>query len=492
MRLSDLIRNGQSLPQEFARLGEEDVRGLTADSRQVEPGYVFAALPGSKTDGRKFIEDAVKKGAICVVAPAGTDPLPSIPVIQDPDPRGKLARMAAKFYGRQPHMMAAVTGTNGKTSVADFTRQIWQDLGHPSASLGTLGLIGDGLPLIPSLTTPDPVELHKLLRETAEAGIEHMVVEASSHGLDQRRLDGICLTAATFTNLSRDHLDYHGSMQAYLKAKAGLFERVLNESGVAVLNKDDPASTTLFEICRTRGIRNFTFGASCGSDLRILDRTPTPSGQTLAFDLCGKTIEVSLPLVGDFQALNLLAAIGLVHAGGVPLDRIANTLPRLSGVRGRMEHVATLSNGATVFVDYAHTPDALETALKAARPHTNAKLHVVFGCGGDRDPGKRPMMGQTCARHADVVVLTDDNPRSEDPALIREQAHRGCPDALNIGGRADAIQAAISVLQPGDLLVIAGKGHEQGQEIKGQMLPFDDASVARLAVKNLGPKGEVS
>ncbi|MCR9256298.1 MAG: UDP-N-acetylmuramoyl-L-alanyl-D-glutamate--2,6-diaminopimelate ligase [Alphaproteobacteria bacterium] len=485
MRLSDLIRNGQGLPAQYSRLGDAAVTGLTADSRAVEPGYVFAALPGNKTDGRKFIADAVAKGAICVVAPDGTEPVADVPVIGDPDPRGKLAKMAARFYGRQPTTLAAVTGTNGKTSVADFTRQLWQEAGHRAGSLGTLGLVGDGLPSIPSLTTPDPVALHKLLKETAEAGIEHMVLEASSHGLDQRRLDGVCLTAAAFTNLTRDHLDYHGSMEAYLAAKAGLFDRVLNDSGTAVVTTDDPASQAIFAICRRRKLRTITFGKAESADLRLIDKQPTPSGQTLNLDLCGERVTVAVPLAGDFQALNILAAIGLVHAGGVPLDRIVAALPRLCGVRGRMERVATLTNGAAVYVDYAHTPDALETVLRAARPHTKNRLHVVFGCGGDRDPGKRPQMGAACRRYADRVVLTDDNPRSEDPALIRDQAVKGCPGAENIAGRAEAIRVAIAGLLEGDVLVIAGKGHEQGQEVKGEMLPFDDATVARDAVRAL-------
>jgi len=485
MRLSDLIRNGRELPDHFRRLGDAEVRGLTADSRAVEPGYVFAALPGSKTDGRAFIADAVAKGAICILAPDGTAALDTVPVIHDPDPRGKLARMAARFFGRQPTTMAAVTGTNGKTSVADFTRQIWQQAGHRAASLGTLGLVGDGLPAIPSLTTPDPVALHRLLKETAEAGIEHMVLEASSHGLDQRRLDGVDVSAAAFTNLSRDHLDYHGSMAAYHAAKAGLFERVLQDGGTGVVTADDPAGAKVLEICRRRGLRTLTFGAAEGADLRLVAKRPTPSGQTLTLDLMGERIEVALPLAGDFQALNILAAIGLVQAGGVPKDRILAALPRLSGVRGRMELVATLGNGAAIYVDYAHTPDALEAVLRAARPHAKGRLHVVFGCGGDRDPGKRPMMGAACRRYADRVVLTDDNPRSEDPAAIRAEAHKGCPEAENIGGRAEAIRVAIANLGADDLLVIAGKGHEQGQEIKGETLPFDDAGVARDAVAAL-------
>ena len=489
MRLSDLL-NGRSKPTPaLARAlagGDPDIAGLTADSREVRPGYLFAALPGAQLDGRSFIADAVAKGAAAVLTTADIDlpelPSSAVPLIRDDRPRRRLALMAAKFFAPQPETVVAVTGTNGKTSVAEFTRQIWFRTGRSSASIGTLGLTVDGQSRGPSLTTPDPVRLHQILRSLAVDGVQHAALEASSHGLEQSRLDGVEVAAAAFTNLTRDHLDYHGSMDAYRTAKLALFDRVMGPGGTAVLNLDSPECAAFRASAERRGHRILTYGTRPGADIRIVERRPRPTGQSMELVVDGRSRHIELPLIGDFQAWNALAAIGLTVATGLSMDEALHTLDALSGVRGRMERVAVLDNGAAVYVDYAHTPDALETVLQAVRPHTEGRLWCVFGCGGDRDPGKRPMMGCTVARNADRAIVTDDNPRSEDPATIRAAALAACKDGEEIGDRAEAIRSAISRLTPGDVLVIAGKGHEQGQEIQGEVKPFDDATVARRIV----------
>jgi UDP-N-acetylmuramoyl-L-alanyl-D-glutamate--2,6-diaminopimelate ligase len=384
-----------------------------------------------------------------------------------------------------------VTGTNGKTSVASFTRQIWARLGHKAASLGTLGLVAPGKPPRDSLTTPDPVLLHAQLAELADAGVDHLALEASSHGLDQYRLDGVALTAAGFTNITRDHLDYHQTMEAYFAAKVRLFERVLPRRGTAVLNADSGAYPFLEAVCKRRDQRVISFGTGT-ADLALRERRPSATGQDLTLSVFGTTEILHLPLPGAFQALNALCALGLVIGSGAEPRTALPALERLEGVRGRLELAATTPGGAPIYVDYAHTPDAIETVLEALRPHAVGRLVVIFGCGGDRDPGKRPLMGEVAARLADRVVVTDDNPRSEDPAAIRRAALAGCGrvdravEVVEIGDRAEAIRAAVSGLGPTDLLVVAGKGHEQGQIVGGTVKPFDDVTVVRDAVSHLG------
>ena len=464
-----------------------EIEGLSADSRQIAPGYLFAALPGSAADGRAFIDEAVAKGAVAVLGPAGTrlkNYGRPVALLTDENPRRRLALMAAQFYGRQPRLIAAVTGTNGKTSVADFTRQVWQHVGCKAASLGTLGLVPAHPAAPPALTTPDPVALQRCLAALAADGFDHLAMEASSHGLDQYRLDGVQVTAAAFTNLSRDHLDYHGSMDAYLGAKLRLFTDLLRDGGLAVINADVPEAEAIKTAVVQRDVTVLSYGQA-GHALRLAERTARPDGQALVLDVLGARHDVRLPLAGTFQASNVLAALGLAIATGSEPEAALAALPHLQGVRGRMELVARTPNGAAVYVDYAHTPDALETVLTALRPHTEGRLFVVFGCGGDRDPGKRPLMGDAAQRLADVAIVTDDNPRNEDPAAIRRQALAAAPDAREIGDREDAIAQAVEELGPGDILVVAGKGHETGQTVAGEVLPFDDRAVAQAAVAAL-------
>jgi len=477
--------------QPGAAYTEVEISGLTADSRKVAAGYLFAALPGSRADGRDFIPQAIEQGAAAVLAPEGTVlPAPKAPgakqvaLVTDPNPRRRLALLAARFYGRQPATVAAVTGTNGKTSVASFTRQIWHALGHESASLGTLGLQPPRPDAPASLTTPDPVELHRCLASLARDRIDHVVLEASSHGLDQSRLDGIRASAAAFTNLTRDHLDYHGTMEAYLKAKLRLFTELLLPEGCAVVNIDDPASGDVVAACRARGLRLITYGRG-DADLRLIDQQPTPTGQDLRLGVFGKEYAVALPVAGAFQAGNALAALGLVLGGGGDREKAITALTQLSGVPGRVELVGATPSGGHVYVDFAHTPDALETVLKALRPHTQKRLFVIIGCGGDRDRGKRPLMGRIAVTLADQTIITDDNPRSEDPAAIRQEMLAEAPGAQEIGDRGAAIAHAVAAMGPGDVLVIAGKGHESGQIVGGQVLPFDDRDVARTAISKL-------
>jgi UDP-N-acetylmuramoyl-L-alanyl-D-glutamate--2,6-diaminopimelate ligase len=461
-----------------------DVTAVTADSRAVRPGALFVAIPGTKEDGRAFIGQAVAAGAVAVVAPAGTpwpQDVPVRPMIESAEPRQALACAAAVLAGRQPRQVVAVTGTNGKTSTAEFLRQIWTLAGHRAASLGTLGLIAPGFPAGAGLTTPDPVSLAATLAALAAAGIEHAAMEASSHGLDQFRLDGVSLAAGAFTNLTRDHLDYHGTEAAYRVAKLRLFADLLPASAVAVVNADmDPATLAgLQRIAAGKPLRLHTVGEA-GTAIRLISATPRPHGQELAIDVHGERRAVTLPLPGRFQADNALLAAGLALALGE--NTAISHLPHLTGVRGRMELAATLPTGAAVYVDYAHTPDALERLLLALRPHTSGRLHLVFGAGGDRDRGKRPLMGAIAARLADAAIVTDDNPRTEDAATIRAAIRSACPGAAEIGDRGAAIAAAMSDLRPGDVLAIAGKGHEQGQTIGTTVLAFDDVGTVRRLV----------
>lgn len=493
MRLTELLPDMMTVDP---IMRDTEISGLTADSRKVEPGYLFAALPSatenSGTDGRNFINDALSRGAVAILAPDGTKidarnaQTPCL--ITDENPRWRLAQFAAKFYPKQPRTIVGVTGTNGKSSVAGFTRQIWALLDQKSASMGTLGLDADGFEAGPSLTTPDPVTLHETLTDLASAGIDHLALEASSHGLDQYRLDGVRFEAAAFTNLSRDHLDYHKTETAYLDAKLRLFRFLLPANGAAVLNADSPYFEPIADVCRAAGHRIRSFGIQT-SDIHIADVSALPDGLRLCVTMRDQNFETRLNLVGGFQAYNVLAALALAVETGADMTEAFGTLAHLRGVRGRMERVGSREHGAQVYVDYAHTPDALKTALTAIRPHVRGNLHVVFGAGGDRDSGKRSMMGEVTAQHADRIIVTDDNPRREDPASIRRQVLSGCPDAADIGDRAEAIATGIQALQPDDVLMIAGKGHETGQIIGADTLPFDDAEVARNMLRELG--GEV-
>ena len=485
MRFASLIARMPDLaPQQRAgweAAGALEVVGITADSRQVRQGMIFAALPGATQDGRAFIPDAVARGASAVLAPPGTGAPPACALLEDPQPRRRLAILAALLAGPAPETLVAVTGTNGKTSTTDFLRQLWSGAGRRAAGLGTLGVAVDAGLSGPGLTTPDPVVLSRTLADLARQGIGCVAMEASSHGLDQHRLDGLVLSAAAFTNLTRDHLDYHGTMEAYREAKLRLFAELLppGRTAIACATLEPGTLARLRDIAAARGLDLRLVGEG-GDAIRLLRAIPQPGGQVLELQAAGARREVEIALPGLFQADNALVAAALAEATGVAdaLDR----LPRLTGVRGRMELAATLPNGAAVYVDYAHTPDALERLLTALRPHTAGRLHVVFGAGGDRDPGKRPLMGAAVAQHADFAIVTDDNPRTENPAAIREAVLAGMaalPGARARGNRADAIAEALAALGPGDVLAVAGKGHEQGQTIGRETFPFDDVAVVR-------------
>lgn len=465
-----------------------EITGLAADSRKVEPGFLFAALPGSRADGVNFVGDAVRRGAAAVLAPKAAeaslrlalDQVPPVTLIFDPNPRRLFALMAARFFGRQPETVAAVTGTNGKTSVVSFLRQIWAAAGRQSASLGTLGITAPGVIETGSMTTPDPVALHRMLASLADAGVDSLAIEASSHGLDQSRLDGVRVAAGAFTNLGRDHLDYHPSIEAYLTAKLRLFDALVESSGAAVICADDLVAGRVRSAAAARGLRIIGYGRR-GEELRLRSIEATPDGQRLQLSVFGRDAVVDLPLAGDFQALNALCALGLAIATGTDPETALAALAHLEPVHGRLERVARL-RGAAAYVDYAHTPDALAVVLKALRPQVRHELVVVFGCGGDRDPGKRPQMGEVARTFADRIIVTDDNPRTEDAATIRRQILAACPAAREIGDRAAAIAEAIASLQEGDVLVVAGKGHETGQIVGDRVLPFDDSEVIRQAV----------
>ncbi len=469
------------------------VTGLAIDNRALAPGYLFAALPGTRVHGATFIADAVQKQAGAILTdPAGaalavdvinTAP---IPVVVVEDARAALAHAAALWFGVQPATMVAVTGTNGKTSIASFTRQMWEDLGHPAVNIGTTGVEGYAT-ISGNHTTPDAPTLHALLAQLAADGVTHAAMEASSHGIDQRRMEAVRLAAAAFTNLTQDHLDYHGTMEAYFNAKLRLFKDLLPENGVGVINLDDPYGPRVAAMCQQREIEviGVAHYADTDAQLRIAGLRLDETGQDILFHWQGDAHRVRLNLIGGFQAMNALMAAALVIAAGAEPAAVFSSLPRLHGVRGRMQLAARRDNGAPVYVDYAHTPASLETALRALRPHVLGRLIVVFGAGGDRDRGKRPLMGQAATQNADVQIVTDDNPRSEDPAAIRRAILQGCPSATEIADRAEAILRGVDALTPGDALLIAGKGHETGQTVGDVVYPFDDIEQASIAVAAL-------
>ncbi|MEL6465448.1 MAG: UDP-N-acetylmuramoyl-L-alanyl-D-glutamate--2,6-diaminopimelate ligase [Pseudomonadota bacterium] len=465
-----------------------DITGIAVDSRAVKDGFLFAAMPGSRVHGAEFVEYAVRMGAAAVLTDAdgakiAADWLTDVAVVVTDAPREALSRTAALWFGGQPETMVAVTGTNGKTSVSTFVRQIWLEMDLAAVNLGTTGVEGAWTAPL-AHTTPEPITLHRTLAEAKANAITHAAMEASSHGLDQRRLDGVTLKAAGFTNFSQDHLDYHETFEAYFDAKAGLFARVLPEDGVAVINIDDARGVDMAAIARARGQGVVAVGRD-GGDLRLTAQRFDATGQDVRFEYEGKAYTARLPLIGGFQADNVMLACGLVIACGAEPARVFETLPYLDTVRGRMQLAATRETGAAVFVDYAHTPDAVATALKAMRPHVMGRLIAVVGAGGDRDPGKRPLMGRAAAENADIVFVTDDNPRSEDPGAIRAAVMEGCPEATEVGDRAEAILRAVDALGPGDALLIAGKGHETGQVVGDDVLPFDDVEQASVAVAAL-------
>jgi UDP-N-acetylmuramoyl-L-alanyl-D-glutamate--2,6-diaminopimelate ligase len=463
---------------------------LEVDSRRVKEGTLFAAMPGSVVHGASFVDKALAQGAVAVLTDAQGARLAGDAVraagaalVISEQPREALARTAALWFGAQPKTMIAVTGTNGKTSVSTFVRQIWIEMDLQAVNLGTTGVEGAwAAPL--AHTTPEPITLHGALAQAAENGITHAAMEASSHGLDQRRLDGVTLKAAGFTNFTQDHLDYHETFEAYFDAKAGLFARVLPAEGTAVINIDDPRGVDMAAIASARGCRVITVGRD-GGDLHLSGQRFDATGQDLRFEWQGKAYQKRLELIGGFQADNVMLAAGLVIACGADPAAVFDTIPHLTTVRGRMQLAATRDNGAAVFVDYAHTPDAVATALSAMRPHVMGHLVAIVGAGGDRDTAKRPLMGAAAAENADVVFVTDDNPRSEDPATIRAAVMGGCPNATEVGDRAEAILRGIDRLGPGDALLIAGKGHETGQTIGDDVLPFDDVEQASVAVAAL-------
>ncbi len=470
-----------------------EVTGVTAESKTVSGGNLFVALAGANVHGASFIAQAVEKGAAAVLTDAAgfeiilaNDRRIGIPVIVDETPRSALAKAASRWFGDVPETIVAVTGTNGKTSVASMSRQIWQELGRAAVNCGTTGVEGAFSATLKH-TTPDPITLHRLLSRMKRQEITHVAIEASSHGIKQKRLDGLTLAAAAFTNLTHDHLDYHSDLESYFAAKAELFERLLPKSGFAVVCIDSERGLDIANTAQRRGQQLLTIGFAA-ADLQILSERITRLGQEITFSWQGQKHEVHLNLIGGFQAVNALAAAGLTIASGEDPAAVFSTLPCIQNVRGRMQLAAVRENGAPIFVDYAHTPEALRSTLLSLRRHLPGRLIVVFGAGGDRDRQKRPLMGRISAEHADIAFVTDDNPRGEAPAAIRSEIMEGCPDCVEIDDRAKAILLAVDALEPGDGLVIAGKGHERGQIIGDSIYPFDDAEQASIAVRAMDGK----
>jgi UDP-N-acetylmuramoyl-L-alanyl-D-glutamate--2,6-diaminopimelate ligase len=479
MKLNDLA----GLLSAEGGVSAAEVTGVTSDSRKVAPGMVFVAVAGTKADGASYAADAARRGAAAIIAAKKASlSVDGTPVFLVDDPRLALAKLAAKIFPRQPETMVAVTGTSGKTSVAAFTRQIWEQVGLAAASIGTTGVVAPGRNDYGSLTTPDPVELHKLLTELADAGVTHASMEASSHGLDQRRLDGVRLAAGGFTNLGRDHMDYHPTVEDYLRAKLRLFDTLLPKGAPAVIFADDRWSKPTIDAAKAAGLNVLTVGRH--GDFLALKRVEHERFRQRAEIVAnGELHEVDLPLAGDFQIYNALVAAGLAAATSTPVAKALAALEHLKGAPGRLDLAGTTPAGAPVYVDYAHKPEALENVLASVRPFTTGRVVVVFGCGGDRDKGKRPIMGEIATRLADLVIVTDDNPRSEDPATIRKEILAAAPGAIEIGDRHKAIEEAVAALHAGDTLIVAGKGHEEGQTIGGQTFPFSDHEEVRKALR---------
>jgi UDP-N-acetylmuramoyl-L-alanyl-D-glutamate--2,6-diaminopimelate ligase len=495
LRLSELI-SSQCISEQLDLLsnaelffGDPVILGITNNSKEVNDGYLFAALPGTQVNGAQFIAEALSRGAVAILSQSSTRNFTKsskAKFIFSEKPHQEFALIAAKFYQNNLEYIAAVTGTNGKTSVAEFARQLWSVNGKKSASIGTLGVVADNIVVGPKLTTPDPVALHVSLSELNRKGVTHIALEASSHGLDQNRLDGVLIKAAAFTNLSQDHLDYHSSMDTYLSAKLRLFSELLEENGVAVLNSDGKYFDKLRDICDSRKISIISYGHSFDSDIRVLKIQPTQTGQNVRLLVNDTEMNIFLSLIGEFQLLNALAAFGLVE-GVMAHDmkqRIQN-LECLHGAPGRLEAIGSHPNGAPIIVDYAHTPDALRNILEALRPHVQGRLICVFGAGGDRDKEKRPLMGMVAEKLSDLTIITDDNPRSENPLTIREEIMLGCPSGINIGERSEAINHGLSSLKKEDLLVIAGKGHETDQVVAGKTIPFNDSKFVQTQLTKL-------
>jgi UDP-N-acetylmuramoyl-L-alanyl-D-glutamate--2,6-diaminopimelate ligase len=478
VKLRDLLAEAADDP----RLDGIEVVGVTSDSRKVKPGFLFVAIAGNKTDGARFVKQAASDGAVAVIAEQRPDTLPdAMTFIRAANPRRLLALAAAKIFPRQPPTIAAVTGTSGKTSVAAFTRQIWNELGYRAASIGTVGVVSPAGERYGSLTTPDPVELHKTLDQLAKEGVTHLALEASSHGLDQHRLDGVCIAAGGFTNLSRDHLDYHPTIEAYLAAKLRLFEDLIVPGGTAVIGVDDCYARRVAEAAKRRDLKIIAVGEQ-GADIKFVGATIDGFNQIVTIVHKGHKYKVRLPLVGAFQVQNAGIAAGLAIATGAEPARAFAAMEKLVGAKGRLELAGT-HKGAPIFIDYAHKPDALKKTLESLRPYARGKLVVVFGAGGDRDTGKRPIMGRIASENADRVIVTDDNPRSESPAAIRAAILAEAPGAVEIGDRAEAIKKTIAALATGDVLLIAGKGHELGQIIGDRIVPFSDHEAVAAALK---------
>ena len=459
------------------------VEGLTCDSREVRPGFVFAALPGTVTDGRKYIESALEKGANAVLSTEGLE-LP-VPYLSSQEPRLDYAKMAARLHAGQPETLVAMTGTNGKSSTVEFLRQIWAYAGKQAACFGTLGVQAPGGYRPLTHTTPDAVALHATLSGLTDEDVTHAAMEASSHGLDQYRLDAVKVTASGFTNLTQDHFDYHSDVEDYFLAKARLFTELTPVGAPVVINTNDEYGQRLVQMCQERGQKVMQVGWS-GQDIRIDEVMPRAASQIVTLVVKGERHKIELPLAGEFQVLNAISALGLAMVTGVTKEVALKALENLQGVAGRMERAGQTKDGAPIFVDFAHTEDGLDKLLRSVRPHTMGKIILAFGCGGDRDPDKRPKMGKVAAKLADDVIVTDDNPRTEEAALVRKAVLLGCPDAAEIGDRAAAIREGIRRLGPQDCLVIAGKGHEQGQIVGTEVIPFSDVKQVKLALKELG------
>jgi UDP-N-acetylmuramoyl-L-alanyl-D-glutamate--2,6-diaminopimelate ligase len=477
MNLRDLLPPGAEMDARFDAL---PIAGITADSRMIKPGFLFAAVPGTKADGLAFVPQALAAGAAAVMAERAPSLPAGVAFVHVHNVREALARTAANFFPRQPATIAAITGTSGKTSVAAFTRQIWSALGYSAASVGTIGVVAPDGAVYGSLTTPDPIELHQTLDRLSSAGVTHLAIEASSHGLHQHRLDGLRVKVGAFTNITRDHLDYHETLDAYLRAKLLIYERLVQPDGAAVIDVDHEHADAMLAAARARGLETFTVGRN-GTSVTLLETRIDGFAQIMRVANAGREYQVRLPLVGGFQVENALVAAGIALATGEDASAVFAALASLEGAKGRLELVGE-RRGAPVFVDYAHKPDALAKALEALRPYTKRRLVVVLGAGGDRDQGKRPIMGAIAIEKADRVIVTDDNPRSENPASIRTAILAAAPGALEIGDRGTAIAQAVADLEPGDVLLIAGKGHETGQIVGNKVLPFSDQETAREAI----------